>query len=589
MRGRLLVLALAVVGLCNVARAAGPEVIIDPGGVSPVALTSITNAVNVITRLAEDQDSGELARLRRRARDATVAALETQGYFSPKVDLTAGKGIGGETWMITIVPHKRTTVKTVGLSFAGAINSPQFSGRVATLRKDWPLKPGQPFINDKWSDAKADLIDSVSSNDFFLAKLTYSEAKITTETASADLSVSIDSGPRVRLGPLHVTGLDRVPKSLVRRYVDYSPGDSYSQQELDQWQQDLQSTSFFRGAFVTLDSKIVQRQYLPNGDVELPVRVRVSEAPARSVSGSLGADSDNGVRVEGLYRQNVVFGKPVWIQTGVGADRHRQRAFYDVHLPPNVKGYKDSFGVLYQHTDIQGVENFREALGWKRKQQRKSAAGVDYETQWAMVVAHDRTLIEGADDYQVPSLVGTWDWLRRNVNDKYDPRDGNLVDFGVGAGLTLDKQQPFYRTSLRVQQWWPVGQRDVFTVRGQVGKVWTKTDRLPDDFAFRTGGSRTIRGYRYLSIGEDVGDATVGATSLAVASVQYTHYINEHFGIEAFFDAGDASDSFSGMDVHMGYGLGAVVRTPAGPFSVDLAYAQRDHKLRLVFSMGIAF
>jgi translocation and assembly module TamA len=589
-RGKLLVLAWAVIGLCNAAHAAAPEVIIDPGGVSPATLTSITNAVDVITRLAEDQDSGELARLRRRARDATVAALETQGYFSPKVDLTVGKGIGGgETWLISIVPNKLTKVKVVGLSFTGTIASPEFADRVAALRKDWPLKPGQPFINSKWADAKTSLIDSVSSNDFFLARMTHSEAKITTETASADLSVSIDSGPRVRLGPLHITGLRRVPESLVRRYVNYSPGDAYSQQELDEWQQALQSTSFFRGAFVTLDSKIVQRRYMPNGDVELPVNVRVSEAPARRVSGSLGVDSDNGVRVEGLYRQNVVFGEPVWIQTGAGADIHRQRAFYDVHLPPTSKGYKDSLGVLYQHSDIEGVENFREALGWKRKQQRKSAAGVDYETQWGLVVAHDRMLIDGADDYEVPSLVGTWDWLRRDVNDKYDPRDGNLVDFGVGAGLTLDTQEPFYRASLRVQQWWPVGPRDVFTVRGQVGKVWTKTERLPDDFGFRTGGSRTIRGYRYLSIGEDRGNATVGATALAVASIQYTHYLNEHLGIEAFFDAGDASDSFSGMDLYLGYGLGAVVRTPAGPFSVDLAYGQHDHHFRLNFSMGIAF
>src|SRR3546814_4973690 len=83
--------------------------------------------------------------------------------------------------------------------------------------------------------------------------------------------------------------------------------------------------------------------------------------------------------------------------------------------------------------------------------------------------------------------------------------------------------------------------------------------------------------------------ATVGATALAVASIQYTHYLNEHVGIETFVDAGDASDSFSGMEVHLGYGVGAVVRTPAGPFSVDLAYGQHDHRLRLQFSMGIAF
>ena len=57
--------------------AAKPEVIIDSGGVNPQALTVITNSVNVIATQAEDQDGGEADRLRRRARDATAAALAT--------------------------------------------------------------------------------------------------------------------------------------------------------------------------------------------------------------------------------------------------------------------------------------------------------------------------------------------------------------------------------------------------------------------------------------------------------------------------------------------------------------------------------
>lgn len=592
MRARRPLLALALAtSLCAKGYAASaPEVIIDPGGVPPAALRSITSAVNVITRLATDQDGGELSRLRRRAREATLSALETQGYFSPKVTLDVGTDIGGETWNITIDPGRRTTVNSVHLAFAGGIAAPAYAERIEALREAWPLKKGKPFINADWSNAKTALLDGVASRDFFFARLANSEARVTAATARADLNVDIESGPRVRLGKLRTSGLKRVPASLIKRYVRYSPGDPYSQQQLDEWQQALQSTSFFRGAFVTLDGDITQGTYLPNGDLELPVQVRVSEAPARSVTGSLGVDSDNGVRVEGLYRQNIVFGKPVWIETGVGVDKNQQRLFYDVHLPPTVSGYKDSFGTLYQHSNIEGVDNQRVAVGWKRRQERTSSGSrIQYETQWALVAAYDKTRISGAPDYNVPSLVATWDWLRRDVNDKYDPREGNLVDFGVGAGLTLDKHEPFYRASLRAQKWWPIGRRDVLTVRGQVGKVWSQTSRLPDDFGYRTGGAHTIRGYRYLSIGLARGNATVGAPALAVGSIQYTHYLNQHFGVEAFVDAGDAAESFGQMRLHLGYGVGGVVRTPAGPFSVDVAYGQYDHSLRLVFSMGVAF
>lgn len=580
-----------VLGMAQQALAATPEVTIDPGGVPPEALQSIMGAVDAITRLAEDQDGGEVSRLRRRVRDATLSALETQGYFSAVVDLEVGVDVVGETWDITIDPGPRAHVKGVDLAFSGQIATPQFAGRVNTMEQAWPLTEGMPFVNSEWHDAKTTLIDEVSRKDFYLARVTGSQATILAEEAEAILHVAIDSGPRVRMGELTVNGLKRVPKKLIDRYVRYTPGDPYDQDLLDEWQQGLESTSFFRGAFVMLDGDPAHRHTRPDGEVEMPVEVRVTEAPARRLSGSLGLDSDNGLRVEGLYRQNVVFGQPVWIETGFGVDKNRQRAFYDVHFAPTTRGYHDSVGVLFNHSDIEGVDTTRYGLGWKREQQRKAAGDsrVEYETEWGLTAAYDKTHIDGAEDYEVPTLVATWKWLRRDVNDKYDPREGNLLDFGVGAGVTLDKGEPFYRSSLRLQQWWPIGRRDVLTVRGEVGKVWSQTFRLPEDFGYRTGGARTIRGYRYQSIGVHRGDATIGAPALAVASVEYIHYFTNMIGMAAFVDFGDATTSFSDMDLAFGYGLGARVRTPAGPFGIDVAYGQRDRKLRLHFSLGIAF
>ncbi|NLC37050.1 MAG: BamA/TamA family outer membrane protein, partial [Alcaligenaceae bacterium] len=381
------------------------------------------------------------------------------------------------------------------------------------------------------------------------------------------------------------------PANLIERYVRYSEGDPYEQERLDDWQQALQSTRFFRGAFVTLDAEGAERRDLPGGEVELPVRVQVSESPARRFTSSLSVDSDHGPGAEALFQQNIFLGLPVAIETGVGVNKDRQRVFFDVHLPPTLKGYQDSFGVIYEHTDVEGVDNQRYGLGWKRRQERKGAGDsrVEYETQWALVAAHDRTKIDGADDFTVPTLVGTWQWLRRDVDSKYDPREGFLLDFGLGAGITLDEGEPFYRASLRGQQWWTLGHRDVLTLRGQVGKVWSDTARLPQDFGYRIGGARSVRGYKYDSIGVRRGDATYGAPAMAVAGLEYIHYFTEQLGVSAFIDAGDAAESFGAMDLHLGYGVGAAFVTPAGPFYLDLAWGQKDRRLRLHFSLGIAF
>ena len=619
-----------LLGMMDCARAQGPEVIIDPGGVPPAALTSITQAVAAITRLAEDQDGGEINRLRRRARDAVLAALATQGFFTPVVTLEAGTDVGGETWDITIQPGKRAMVTSVDLQFTGRVTRPEYAERVAQLRKDWSLAVGRPFINSEWNRAKSSLLDAVSSRDFMLANMTASDAAVYADTAEVHLTVTIDSGPLVRMGPLQTQGFKRVPDSLAQRYVRYNEGDPFNQDKLDGWQQRLQSTAFFRGAFVTLGSQASEDDTQSeeqsgsasgpselaaatpggnpdvaggptaaaapardsDGEVTLPVDVRVVEGPARRLSSSIGVDDEAGVRGELMYQQNVVFGLPVTLESGISLDRLQQRVFADFHLPPDERGQQDSIGVLASHSDIQGLDVRRVALGATRFRERRGAGDsrVEYENRWGVLLAHDQVKIDGGDEYDLPTATLTSEWLRRDVDSKYNPREGNLIAVGGGVGLVLDTGKPFFRARLRGQKWWPIGERDVLTLRGEVGRVWSDSKtRVPDDFGFRTGGARSIRGYRYQSIGLQQNNAVVGAPTLAVASIEYDHYFDERWGMGVFIDAGDAAESFGEMEMHVGYGAGVRVRTPAGPIFLDLAYGQKERDLRLHFSLGIAF
>ncbi len=568
-----------------------PEVVIDPSGLSPEVLRSVNDGISAVVRLADDQDGGEAERIRSRGREAVISALATQGYFAPKVDLEVGEDVAGETWDIYIEPGKVSRVASVENRFLGSITGAQYVQRVEALKKNWGLPVGEDFINARWSASKSALLEGVMDRDFYLARMIHSQAVVNPETSTVDTVTEVNSGPAVTLGNIEVIGLRRVPESLVRRYIRYKPGDPFVQDQLDEWQQALQSTNFFRGAFVSLKTPEGSEVY-DMEQVELPVSVRVTEGPASSVAGSLGVDDISGIRVEGLYKQNVVWGLPVIMETGAGFDFKSQRAFLDFTLPPNYDGSRDSFGIMARHSDIQNEDVTRFGLGWKRKREFKldPESRVDYESNWGVLVAYDSVKREDEARYSLPTVVGTWDLLRRDLNDRYDPRDGNLIALGLGAGMTLNKQQTFGRVGLRVQQWWPVGKRDVFTVRAEAGQVLgSKNTPIPDDFGYRTGGPRSIRGYKYNELGRHVGNAVVGTRSLAVVGAQYMHYFDDRFGMSVFIDAGDAAPSFRDMKIAVGYGVGALVKTPAGPLSLDLAWGQRDRKLRLHFSLGVAF
>ncbi|MFC4277089.1 autotransporter assembly complex protein TamA [Achromobacter aloeverae] len=604
---------------------AKPQVVIDAGKTDAATVKAVNDAVDAIARQSEDQDGGEITRLRRRARDAALAALSTQGYFAAKVELDPGRNAAGDdTWNIRIEPGQQARVVSVDIEFRGRITRPAYAKRVADLRKRWSLAAGEPFTNSEWNKAKSAVLNDVSTHDFMLARMVDSAADVNVEAGTVALRVVVDSGPLVRLGDLRVEGLKRVPETLVRRYVRYKRGDPYEQDQLNSWQQALQRTAFFRGAFVSLqepggtqpdtsnqtstardvtaatpagDARVTaaQRPAAPvdrNGEVTLPVVVRLTEAQPKRFSSSIGVDSDVGPRLEMTYQQQVVFGQPLTMESGLGLDRLRQRAYTDFHLPPDARGNQDSIGVLADHSDIQGLDVMRFAVGATRLKESSAGDGsrVNYETRYGLLAAHDHVKIDGGDTYNLPTLTATAEWLRRDVDSKYNPREGNLLVLGTGAGVTLNGGDPYTRLRLRGQQWWPVGQRDLVTVRGEVGKVWASRDtQVPDDFGFRTGGARSIRGYSYLSIGADRGNAVVGAPTLLVGSVEYDHYFDDRWGMAVFVDAGDAAQSFGDMNMAVGYGVGARVRTPAGPLFLDVAYGQRDHSLKLSFSLGIAF
>ena len=98
-----------------------------------------------------------------------------------------------------------------------------------------------------------------------------------------------------------------------------------------------------------------------------------------------------------------------------------------------------------------------------------------------------------------------------------------------------------------------------------------------------------MRGYAFDSLGPREGDATVGGRYYALASAEITHWFAPAWGIATFVDAGNAADEPRGLKPVYGYGVGARVRTPIGPFRVDVAYGQESKQVRLHLSIGLTF
>ncbi|MGE5339099.1 MAG: autotransporter assembly complex protein TamA [Gemmatimonadota bacterium] len=532
-------------------------------------------------------DREEEERLLRRLRAETIDVLSTEGYFAPKITIEPDAG-GNARYLVKLELGPRTLVTEVQIDFTGAItNQPE---RERRLRSGWELPVGEPFRDSKWSNAKSQLLNRVRSRDYAAARLADSYAEVSVENATAKLHVTIDSGPVYTIGELQVKGLVRYDRNLVQRYSPFKVGDPYNANKLLDFQRALQSTPYF--GTVVVDANPEQAT-----DHRVPVVVELTEAKTRRLSLALGYSTDTGVGAEVAYRQTLLFGFPYTLQSGVGAySRERSVAYADILLPPKPDGEQDSFGALYERTDIQGLLTYRWAVGAQRTYKRTSGRAM-YDTTLALNFQRERTEVLSDQSANTANdvVAGTYSWTRRNVDSLTNPTRGDLLTLSgtLGlrrSGLTQLLSQNFERVYGRYVYYWPLSPRDQLILRAEGGHVFVdNVSIVPNEYLFRTGGVGTVRGYAYQSLGTKTGTATTGSKSLLVGSTEYVRWLTKEWGAAAFFDIGNADDDILHKGFARGYGVGARYRTLAGPIALDLAYGDRSRTLRLHFSIAIAF
>ena len=96
---------------------------------------------------------------------------------------------------------------------------------------------------------------------------------------------------------------------------------------------------------------------------------------------------------------------------------------------------------------------------------------------------------------------------------------------------------------------------------------------LPPDQRFYAGGSGTVRGYRYQSVGPQFADGNpIGGTAINAGQAEYRQRIGQSLGFAVFLDAGQVSQNVNPLDSTLRFGTGAGVRyyTPIGPIRLDI-------------------
>ncbi|WP_310313950.1 autotransporter assembly complex protein TamA [Paraburkholderia terricola] len=503
----------------------------------------------------------------------------TQGYFTPVVRTDVRTVDDKKRVTVSVDPGPLTTISSISISFRGAVLT-EDPAQENTARFAFSLHEGDPFSQGGWDDAKNAALKALQARRYLGAKIYHSEARVDPRTHEATLSVTYESGPTFTMGKLDVSGTRRYPEQIVDNVNPISVGDIYDVQRVAELQRQLQNTPYYASVAIDVDSD-------PAKPLETPMHVKVSEYPYNSVRGGVGYSTDNGPLIQGAYSYLDTFGK-AWPFTIEGrVDQNQQYGQIQLAMPPGRRAWTNSVLASYTTTDVSDTRIYSIRAGVQRA---RTSQFIDYN--YSILFYQDRLDQNAIAPTTSRALVPSWSWTRRHTDDPLFPRSGNLLHVEAGfavKGVLTD--QTFIRGYARGQQYLPIGKEDIVLLRAELGGVFTSgsSNGIPASLLFRAGGSNSVRGYGYQSIGNSVAGSVLPTKYLVTATAEYQHWFTHDWGAAAFFDIGTATDTWGEKVFYPGVGIGARWRSPVGPVNVDVAYGIRNQSVRPYLTLGIAF
>lgn len=417
--------------------------------------------------------------------------------------------------------------------------------------------------------------------------------------AKLDVNVSLDPGPRLRFGPLNVSGNETVSDARVRQIAGLPVGDVYSPQQIDMAERRLRRTGTFGSVALTESEQI-------GPDDTLPINAQLSEAKPRRIGFGLEVATIEGLTVSAFWLHRNFLG---------GAERFRTEAEVS-GITGETGGIDYRLGATFTRPATFGTdtEYFLSGEITREDEPEFLIDKIAIETGFSRILSDDLTVRAG---------VGV---LRAREETELETREYTLFTLPLDA--TLDRRDepsnasngyyidvnttPFISTDGTIsgarfygdaRGYLSVGEDEDLTFAGrfQVGSVvGAGLSEAPADFLFYSGGGGTVRGQPYQSLGVDTvsGSETVttGGTSFLGAQLEARYALGRDVALVGFYDFGQVGATATpGEDAewHAGAGFGLRYNTGIGPIRLDLGtQASGDNvgsDLQVYIGIGQAF
>jgi translocation and assembly module TamA len=603
------VLVLAAFLSCAAARAADPQaykVELESAGNDDMDATlKATSDLQTLRTSAPVSPFGFIARARSDV-DRLKTVLESFGYYESTVIIKInGVPITDPSLGDTLTALPKGSVAIAHISFTlGTLyhlrridiegDVPQTIDARSTLG----LKTGQPAVAAEVLAGSNRLQTALQEQGYAFAKVDAPVAYEAADEPVLDLIFQVVVGSKATIGDIHIDGLRRVHERLLRRRLLLKTGDLFRPSQIERARRDLLALNVF--GLVTVETGA---QADASGGV--PISFKVRERPRHAVTFNSAFSSDLGGSGGATWTDRNVFGNAEQLTfaasvinlggsntTGIGYDTSIK------YLRPEFlhrdQSLQFAVGAIKQHLEAydQTAKTAGVTLNRKLSSVWNLSAGlattVEQITQTISALPGPNgvpVLITPTFNYTLVALPLTAAYDSTDLPTPLDdPRHGLRGSLTVTPTLALGHpNSTFIITQIKAAAYFDLNNllpispgRSVLAARTLAGIAQGAGQlSLPPDQRFYAGGSGTIRGYAYQSVGPIFPGTNLptGGTAITAVGLEFRQRFGASWGAAVFADGGQTSAKLRLVPSQLQVGAGAGLRyyTPIGPIRFDVA------------------
>lgn len=489
-------------------------------------------------------------------------ALRPFGYYRSRSQYQVNAtNSGSYVVLVEIVAGDpvRVTRRDVLVQGAGAGEK-----RLTDLVAAFPLRPGDVLDQGAYEAAKSLLKATALDLGYLDATFSRHSLAINPQAGSCEVDLLLETGNRYRFGAVTISGAPDYPADKLQRYLSFKAGEPFSHAELGETQLNFLNTDAFREVLIT------PRKDLAREDT-VPVTVQLTANPRHRLRPGVGYATDSGFRVSLRYDNRNLFnwGHQFRADLDLGETRQSVSATYAIPKPDDLSsqtllkiGYEREIPETYESrtafTEVERLKGFGEdRVGsvYLRFQREDYIVASEHEIA-RLVIPGVRWRVTDYDDPQRPTKGYAYRLEVRGTHQALGS-DTSLLQLIGGASAMLPLPGPF-------AQYFHL----------DTGTTWQDDpfNEVPASMRFFAGGDNSVRGYGYETLGPvDANGEVIGGRNLLTAGTDFEWAIGEEWGVTAFYDIGNAFDSWVDFELMQGAGIGLRRYTVVGPVRLDLA------------------